>query len=453
MNSFLLNRELASIRPAVFVQAQHDRLLAALQHAPDVIFTAPPRQPDRVRGRDPGRNLAAGLAHAAGVNSIAVDRFEGRYLISGGADSSLAIWDLDQDRDPGEKQQQQPLAQTTKTAVTASLGINHVSFFPFDSLALLTSGYDHTLKLIASETLAVSATLDLGAIVYSHATSDVAPHLLVACASQHPAVRLVDLRSGAATHSLAGHAGSVLSVAWHPREEHILASGATDGAIRLWDVRRSASSLGVLDMDDSSGVVTGGAARSRPRESGRAHRGAVNGLAWTPDGRHIVSTGHDERMRVWHMGTGANTLADFGPGLKNAAVTALLPLVVPSAQSPVGTHVVFYPNPREILGFDLHSGACRNRLRVTASAALAAPDDARLPKNRTMSLAWRAHHVEMYSGHGDGTIRCWRPWTSDDQVAEEDVDEHAGSANERKRKREALEQIVQDLTKKSVTFI
>lgn len=324
MNSFLLNRQLGSIAPEVLVRAQHDRLLKALQPASHIRFALqPPAQTPRNHAP-----RTVDLAHAAGVNSIAVDRFEGRYLISGGADSSLAIWDLEAaETYTGEAVTHLPLTVSARTSITQSLGITHVSFYPFDSLALLTTGYDHTLKLFSSETLETSTSFDLGSIVYSHATSHIASHLLVACASQHPAVRLVDLRSGSATHSLAGHSGAVLSVSWHPKQENILASGGTDGVVRLWDVRKSASSLGVLDMEDNIGIAgyDGLGTGSRRREKGRAHNGATNGLVWSDDGRFLVTTGHDERVRVWNMDTGANTLANFGPGLKNATTTTLLP--------------------------------------------------------------------------------------------------------------------------------
>lgn len=122
-------------------------------------------------------------------------------------------------------------------------------------MAFLSTSYDHKLKVYATETMTASATFDLDSVIYSHSLSPIADHLLVACATQHSAVRLVDLRSGASTHSLAGHHRGVLSVAWSPHEEHVLASGSLDGTARLWDIRRSANSLGVLDLEDSVGIV------------------------------------------------------------------------------------------------------------------------------------------------------------------------------------------------------
>lgn len=380
-------------------------------------------------------------------------------LLSAGADSSVAIWDLENTTSPPtpESTLHAPLGFARRTSTTESLGITHISFYPFDSLAFLTTGYDHTLKLFSSETLESSASFDLGSVIYSHATSTVAPHLLVACASQHPAVRLVDLRSGSSTHSLAAHSGAVLAVAWHPKDENVLASGATDGTVRLWDIRRSAASLGVLDLEDSVGIAgyDGKGTGARRRERGRAHNGAVNGVTWTEDGRYLVSVGHDESMRVWDMITGANTLANFGPGLKNAQTTALFPLLAPSHLSPPGNEVIYFPNPREITAFDLHTGTLLSRLRTQGPNAGFDPSGSRNLTPRTTSLAWRTHHVEMYSAHADGAIRCWKPRTWEDVALEREGKEEDGTAeeeNERKRKREELDQIVRDLTKKRMTY-
>jgi DNA excision repair protein ERCC-8 len=443
MNSFLLSLQLGSVSQQAFIKAQNERLLRSLQATPDVTFALKNAAKEGTGADSTARarlEQLSGVAHGAGVSSIAIDRFEGRYLLSGGADSSVAIWDLEAtETAPGEPIAHLPLGHTARTSTTASLGINHVSYFPFDSLAFLTSGYDHHLKIFS--------------------TSNVASHLLVACGSQHPAVRLVDLQSGASAHSLAGHAGSVLTVEWHPKNENILASGATDGSVRLWDIRRSASSLGVLDMDDSIGIAgyDGKGTGARRRERGRAHVGAVNGITWTDDGKYLVSSGTDERMRVWDMSTGANTLANFGPTIRNAQNTALQPLLAPSNITPVGSETIYFPNPQEILNFDLHAGTLQRRLRVVGRAAPTGPAPSmRNLKNHTTSLAWRAHNVEFYSAHSDGSIRCWRPRTWEDELVEQEEAEAAqGTGNdavERKRKRDELDQIVRDLTKRPVTF-
>lgn len=211
-------------------------------------------------------------------------------------------------------------------------------------------------------------------------------------------------------------------------------------------------------MEDSIGITgyDGHGTGARRRERGRAHNGAVNGIAWTDNGQYLVSVGHDERMRVWNMMTGANTLANFGPGLKNTHTTALFPLLAPSHLSPAGQEVVYYPNPREILSFDLHSGTSLGRLRTPGPQSTAMSGfGARNVKARTTSLAWRAHDIEMYSGHGDGSIRCWKPRTWEDAEVEKEEKEEDGSADkeeERKRKREELDEIVRDLTKKKTTF-
>lgn len=42
-----------------------------------------------------------------------------------------------------------------------------------------------------------------------------------------------------------------MTVAWSPRDENILASGDEGGAVRLWDIRKAASCLAILDMRNS----------------------------------------------------------------------------------------------------------------------------------------------------------------------------------------------------------
>ena len=377
-------------------------------------------------------------------------------MLSGGADSSLFLWDLESAESPLKSYTYRPSEKVKKESTAHKFGITHLSFYPFDSLAFLSTSYDHTLKIYATETLTLSASFDLDSVVYSYGLSPIADHLLVACATQHPAVRLVDLRSGASAHSLAGHQGAVLSVAWSPRDEYVLASGGSEGAVRLWDIRRSAGSLGVLDMDDSVGIggEDGRGKNARARNHGKAHIGACNGVVWTEDGKNLVTAGHDERVRVWDVGVGANALSHFGPIIKNTHLSTLLPLLAPRHLS--GSQVMLYPNEKEILMFELLEGTLIKRLRAPGVAVAQARGSAgqRNIRNRVTSLCWRVGDVEMYSAHSDGLIRAWKPRTKDDvQVEKEeseqvDVDEDES----RKRKRQALDDVFRDLTKQKITF-
>lgn len=325
----------------------------------------------------------------------------------------------------------------------------------------MSSSYDHHLKLYATETLAISADFDLDCVVYTHALSPIADHLLVACATQHPAVRLIDLRSGSSTHSLAGHYGAVLSVAWSPTLQNILASGGTDGKVRLWDIRKSSASLGVLDLEDSVGITgTNGLGRSaRSRESGKSHDGAVNALMWSDDGAYLISSGHDDRIRVWDVAIGSNTLASFGPIIKNSHLSALPMLVSPTAYTPFRKEILFYPNENELLMFELHEGRLLKRLKVPGPnvAAVRSKTGERNIRNKITSLVWRGQADAVISGHTDGQVRAWTPQSAEDNDLDREEeqsmkrpadDEEEGSM----RKRQVLNDVFRDLTKQKITF-
>ena len=80
MNAFLLNRQLGQISPQAFSAAQNQRLSGVLQLAADTRFAWRANDGgDAVDGDDARpRGEAYQKAHVSGVNSITIDRFEGR---------------------------------------------------------------------------------------------------------------------------------------------------------------------------------------------------------------------------------------------------------------------------------------------------------------------------------------------------------------------------------------
>ncbi|KAK1750563.1 hypothetical protein QBC47DRAFT_353110 [Echria macrotheca] len=505
LNSLLFERSVGTLHPRDFARIQTDTLLRSFRSAPRFRFDCGDRPPARHRGDHAESESESLWAHQAGVTALALERFDGRILISGGADATIRLWDLEQCANPSNLsssffkytplstiQRAESSSSSPSPAAAHRFGITHLSFYPFDPSAFLSSSFDQTLKLWSTATARVSGTFALNAKVYTHAVSPAADHLLVACGTQHPAVRLVDLRSAAAVQSLVAPSasassppGATLAVSWSPSQPHALASAAVDGAVRIWDVRRSNGLVALLDQEDGLGIfhpgrnppasMGGGGDANRGggiiRASAKAHHGPANGLVWTDDGAFLVSTGHDRRVRVWDAATGRNTLVNFGPSIRNSHVGSI-PMVVVPATLARDDRVLVFPNETEILLLRMGDGKVVSRLRGpgtgTGMAAFAAGarGGRQSVRNRVTSVVWRGAGGGgqscngpvmggsnapggLYSGHMDGQIRAWMPRTEGADDEDEDAED---VAEERSRKRKALDEAYRSLMGRQVTF-
>ncbi|KAK0719504.1 WD40-repeat-containing domain protein [Lasiosphaeris hirsuta] len=506
MSPLLFERASGNLPPTIFARLQTEKLLKSFRSTLRFRFDGGERVVNTVardRGNSSSSSAAAAegpeetvsgttiWAHQTGVTALALERFDGRILVSGGADATIKLWDLEQCSNPSQPHTYRPVsaiprAENTLPGADTGLGrghrfgITHLSFYPFDSAAFLSSSFDQTLKLWSTQTARVSGSFNLGAKVYTHAVSPIASHLLIACGTQHPAVRLVDLRSSAAVQSLispgqvGSGSGATLAVAWSPVHEHVLASGSVDGAVRIWDVRRSGGLVRLLDQEDCLGILdpgrTGHLGRGI-RASAKAHTGPVNGLAWTDDSAYIISAGHDKRVRVWNAATGANTLANFGPTIRNSQLGRLTMFVSPPTLTGSKKDLLFFPNENEILVMDMHEGSIVTRLRGMGPsiAAVAAQRGERTVRNRLTSIVWRGAGGGgsssgavmggtnapggVYSGHMDGQIRTWIPQLEGlDEEDEDTGDATQATSGTRAKKRKALDDAYRSLMGKQITF-
>lgn len=267
----------------------------------------------RVLSLDLNKNKDVERVHENGINVLDIEPVEGRYMLSGGSDGIIALYDL-------ENLTRKP---SYMCKVLCKIGKGHpdvhhfsvetVQWYPHDTGMFTSSSFDKTLKIWDTNSLRLAEIFHFTGNVYSHHMSPLATkHSLIAVGTSNPKVQLCDLKSGSSTHILQGHRGEVLSVCWSPRYDFILATASTDSKVKLWDIRKAAGCLITLDQNN------GEKSKSSSQAANTAHNGRVNGLCFTGDGLHLLSLGTDNRMRLWNSATGENTLVNYGKVLNKS---------------------------------------------------------------------------------------------------------------------------------------
>jgi len=121
-----------------------------------------------------------------------------------------------------------------------------------------------------------------------------------------------------------------------------------------------------------------------------AHSGWVNGMRFTSDGLHLVTYGTDDRIKLWNIHTGQNTLVNYGKignEGKKTVEFGITHLCTPD--------LIFMPNGTDIEMYDLFNG---NKV-----------DTLRGHYMRVNCCILHPHYQELYSGGSDRNILVWTP--------------------------------------------
>ncbi|KAJ0401958.1 hypothetical protein P43SY_002005 [Pythium insidiosum] len=438
------------------------------------------------------------------VWSMELDPVEERYLLVGTAQSMLALYDLkalDDKDDAAELLAGKPSAaaaiahfdtanrlppcslinthlvrrdahaHASRSASSAPRGISSVDWYPVDGGLVVTSGFDGLVKVWDADVFRVECEFAFpGTKVFGAKFSPVSTtHALIAAVTASHEVRLCDMATESAVHSLLGHRDEVWSLAWSRASEFQLCTGSRNGEIRVWDIRRSGATAcllalnqdGVADVpgrrgaslttnarrparpmslqaaatpspspsaaragsgrqqaererdqqrlkrrrvaDDEAARSASQRTRSDPHQAAavslaRAHSSAVNALAFTPDGRFLLSSGHDDKLRLWHAATGEHLFANYEATVSSKVARGVQLAVVQEGAAASGT-LVFHPNGAdgELAAYAVHGSDGKPVSRYTAHY------------RSIGACCYRKTRRQLFTGGVDGLIMKWAP--------------------------------------------
>ncbi len=357
----------------------------------------------------------------------AVFSADGKYIVSGGEDNIVRLWDA-----ATSKEIRQFKGHTD--------GLYAVAISP-DSKVIASGGEDKTVRLWNVQTgeqlLQIPGESgSISALIFSPDSR----YLLTG--SSDAIVRILDVQTGSEARRLVGHLGTIRAIALSQDGRTIL-TGSIDQTARVWDAQTGAQLQVLVDHSDAVlsaalspdgryAVTSGGAyltaegqgdvvVRLWDVQSGQILRRMVgntrqiNTVAFSPNGTLIASGGNDGTVRLWDVQSGRewrrlpNTNGSTG-------------FVLSVAFSPDGSAVVASTTRSVLQLWNISGAAQGSSVAVLPTPTPAPTSPLPLPpafkpitfsgsKDNIRGVAFSPDGRQVFTGALDGAVRVWNPQT------------------------------------------
>ncbi|KEP47450.1 vegetative incompatibility protein HET-E-1 [Rhizoctonia solani 123E] len=233
------------------------------------------------------------IIHPHGIQTLSISP-NGRHIIVGYPDGSLAIWD-----------KKTGVCVSKSHVLHGHLGMITCIMYSPDGSIVASSSYDATIRVWdVTNGLQHSRVLS-GHSGPVHSVAFSPNGSLIASGSSDRTVRLWDPNT---THLIyepyIGHSSRVTCVAFSP-DGTKLASGSWDKTIRVWTV-----DIGSFRLANNPLVITG-------------HSDSVTCIAFSPDGLKVASGSMDKTIQIWDAQTGVKSESRASPAKHSDTVTSL----------------------------------------------------------------------------------------------------------------------------------